>query len=171
MAVEAGPSKSGGEEPAHKKLWPNMGGKAPPKGILAGRQGKEVQEVLAWDSCPPWDMAVPKEHRAPDLETPLLAASPWDSHASRQIWHALPGMCYYMPAGSCRGIYSRPHGRCKPLCHPCKTGHNYAQGHSVTLPHLGRPSTLLKSSPEICFRISVGCKLCGFFWLVQGLES
>ena len=29
MAVEAGPPKSGGEEPAHKKLWPIVGGKVP----------------------------------------------------------------------------------------------------------------------------------------------
>ena len=29
MAVEAGPSTSGREEPAHKKLQPTMGGKAP----------------------------------------------------------------------------------------------------------------------------------------------
>ena len=41
-----------------------------------------------------------------------------------------------------------------------KMGYNYAQGHSVSLPHLGRASTLLKSSPEVCFGISVGCKLC-----------
>ena len=29
MAADAGPSTSGGEEPAHKKLQPTMGGKAP----------------------------------------------------------------------------------------------------------------------------------------------
>ena len=102
----------------------------------------------------------PKEHRAPDLETPFLMTSPWDCHTSRQIWYALPGACYYKPAGGCRSIYSRPHGRHKPLHHSCKMGYNYAQGNSISLPHLGRASTLLKSSPEICFRISVGCKLC-----------
>ena len=32
MAVEAGPSTFGGEEPAHKKLQPTMGGEAPWKG-------------------------------------------------------------------------------------------------------------------------------------------
>ena len=52
-------------------------------GILMGRPSKEAQKIPAWDSCPPQDMAVPKEHRAPDLETPLLAASPQDSHTSR----------------------------------------------------------------------------------------
>ena len=31
MAAEAGPSKSGREEPAGKKLWPTMRGKAPQK--------------------------------------------------------------------------------------------------------------------------------------------
>ena len=79
---------------------------------------------------------------------------------SRQIWHALPGVHYYMPAGGCRGICSRPHGRCKPLCHPYKTVYNYVQGHSVSPLHLGRASTVLRSSPEICFRMSVGCRLC-----------
>ena len=31
MAVEAGPSKLGEEKPAHKKLCPTVGGKAPQK--------------------------------------------------------------------------------------------------------------------------------------------
>ena len=75
MAVEAGPSKLGGEEPAHKKLQPTMGGKAPPEGIFTGRQSEEAQEVLARDSCPPQNTVVPKEHRAPYSETPLLVAS------------------------------------------------------------------------------------------------
>ena len=29
----------------------------------------------------------------------------------------------------------------------------------VSLPHLWRASALLKSSPEICFRVSIGCRL------------
>ena len=105
-------------------------------------------------------MAVPEEHRAPYLETPLLMASLQDCHTNGQVWYALPGAHYYMPAGGCRGIYSRPHLRCKPLHHSCKMGYNYAQGYSVSPPHPRRASTLLKSSPEICFRISVGCRLC-----------
>ena len=75
-----------------------------------------------------------------------------------------------MPAGGCRGIYSRPHGRCEPLHYSCKMGYNYAQGHSVSPPHLSRASTLLKSSPEICFGISVGCRLCGIFYQYRGWE-
>ena len=51
------------------------------------------------------------------LRNSLLMASPWDSSTNGQIWYVLPGACYHMPAGSCRGIYSQPHGRCKPLCH------------------------------------------------------
>ena len=55
---------------------------AKPKGILADRPSKEAQWVLAWDNCPPQDMVVPKEHRTPDSETPLLMASLQDCHAS-----------------------------------------------------------------------------------------
>ena len=55
------------------------------EGILAGRPGEKAQKVPACDSCPPQDMAVPKEHRTPDLETPLLTASLQDCHTSGQI--------------------------------------------------------------------------------------
>ena len=82
----------------------------------------------------------------------------------------VPGVHYYMPAGSCRGIYSRPYGRHEPLHHSCKMSYNYAQGHSVSPLHPGRASTLLKSFPEICFRISVGCKLCRVFDQYRGWE-
>ena len=75
-----------------------------------------------------------------------------------------------MPAGSCRGIYSRPHRRHEPLHHSCKMGYSYAQGYSVSLSHPGRASTLLKSSSEICFRISVGCRLCGILDRYRGWE-
>ena len=47
MAAEAGPSKSGGEELAHKKLCPTMGGKAPQKEFLQAGKVKKKQEVLA----------------------------------------------------------------------------------------------------------------------------
>ena len=47
MAVEARPSTLGGEEPVHKKLWPTVGGKAPPEGILAGCTTEEAPKVLA----------------------------------------------------------------------------------------------------------------------------
>ena len=42
-----------------------------------------------------------------------------------------------------------------------KTGDNYAQGHSVSLPHLGRASTVLKSSSKQANLLFVGCV--GFF--------
>ena len=41
MAVEARPSKSGREGPAHKKLQPTMGGKAPQKEFLWAGQVKK----------------------------------------------------------------------------------------------------------------------------------
>ena len=39
MAVEAGPSIMGGEEPVRRKLQPTMGGKAPLEGIPPGWKG------------------------------------------------------------------------------------------------------------------------------------
>ena len=52
MAVEAGPSKSGRAGTCLQEASTNQWEAKSPEGILAGRQGKEVQEVLAWDSCP-----------------------------------------------------------------------------------------------------------------------
>ena len=72
MAAEAGPSTLGKEETVRRKLKLTVGGKAPPEGIPPGWKSKEDQEVLAWHSCSLRDLAVPKEHRAPYLETPLL---------------------------------------------------------------------------------------------------
>ena len=75
MAAEAGPSTSGVEEPARRKLQLTMGSKIPPKGIPPGWEGKEDQEVPAWHSCSSRDLAVSKEHWAPYQETPLLTIS------------------------------------------------------------------------------------------------
>ena len=117
------------------------------------------QEILAWNSCPLWDLVVPKKHRAPYLEIPLLAISLQDSPWSGKIWHVLPGAHYHMFAGSCRSIYSRPHGRCKPLHHTCKNGNNYGQGHSVSLMHPWRASLILTSflKSVLVFLLVVGC--------------
>ena len=64
-----------------------------------------------------------------------------------------------MLAGSCRGILGRPHGRCQPLHHTCKTGDNYAQGYSSSPVHLWRAYALVKSSPKsvLVFLLVVGC--------------
>ena len=85
MAAEAGPSMSGKEETARRKLQMTMRGKVPPEGIPPSWKSEEDQEVLAWHSCSLRDLAVPKEHRAPYLETPLLRVSPWHSPWSGQI--------------------------------------------------------------------------------------
>ena len=61
---------------------------------------------------------------------------------------SLPRECHHMPAGSCRSICGWSHGRCQPLCHTCKKGNNYAQRHSVSLPHLERASKILKAPPN-----------------------
>ena len=62
-----------------------------------------------------------------------------------------------MLAGSCRGIFGHYHGRHQPLYHTCKKGNNYAQGHSVSPPHPGRASKILKSSSKQANLLFVGC--------------
>ena len=96
------------------------GSQSSPEGILEGQQGQENPEVPTRNSCPLGDLPVQKEHWAPHLEIPLLAVSLKDSPWSGQVWSTLPGACYNMLAGSCRGIYSRSHGRHEPLCHAYK---------------------------------------------------
>ena len=58
-----------------RSSMPYHGRQSPLEGVLTGWQSEETQEVLAWDSCPLQDLAVPKEQRAPDSETPFLMAS------------------------------------------------------------------------------------------------
>ena len=62
-----------------------------------------------------------------------------------------------MLAGGCRSIFGVSHGRCQPLRHTCKKGDNYAQRHSVSLPHLGRASKVLKGSSKQTNLLFVGC--------------
>ena len=45
MAAEAGPSTSGVEEPARRKLLPTVGGKAPPEGIPPGWKVEGVKKT------------------------------------------------------------------------------------------------------------------------------
>ena len=78
-----------------------------------------------------------------------------------------------MLAGSCRGIFCCSHGRRQPLCHTCKKGNNYAQGHLVSLPHLGRSSKVLKCSSKqanLLFVVCVGIFFCLCLVTVQGRE-
>ena len=137
------------------------GRQSPLEGISPGWQSQEDQEVPAWHSCSLGDLAVPKQHWAPYQETPLLMVSLWDSPWSGQIWSALPREHNNMPAGSCRSIFGWSHGRCQPLHHTCKMGDNYAQRYSVSPPHLGRASPILKSSSKQANLLFVGCV--GFF--------
>ena len=80
-----------------------------------------------------------------------------------------------MPAGGCRGIFGVSFGGRQPMCHTRKKGNNYAQGHSVSPPHLRRASRDLKSSSKP--GKPVDCRLCRVFFLfclclvlVQGRE-
>ena len=94
MAAEAGPSTSGGEEPARKKFWLTMGGKAPLEGITLGWKSEEAPKVLAGDSGSPWHLPIPEKYKSPNLQVSLFAFSPWDSLWSGMKWHALPGVCH-----------------------------------------------------------------------------
>ena len=66
-----------------------------------------------------------------------------------------------MPAGGCRGIFGVSFGRHQPMCHTCKKGNDYAQGHSVSPLHPRRASRDLKSSSKQANLLIVGCV--GFF--------
>ena len=83
--LEARPSKLGGEDPVCKKLQPTMGGKTPWKEFLQAGKVKKPRRYWPGTVALPNDLAVPKEHRAPYLETLLLVASPQDSPRSGQI--------------------------------------------------------------------------------------
>ena len=63
MAVEARPSTLGREEPAHKKFWPTVGGKAPWKEFLQVVLLKKPQKLPTRDSGFSQDLPVSKEHR------------------------------------------------------------------------------------------------------------
>ena len=67
MAVEAGPSTSGRDEPVRKKLWLTVGGKAPQKEILQARKVKKPLEVPARDGDVPWDLSISEKYRPPYL--------------------------------------------------------------------------------------------------------
>ena len=74
-----------------------------------------------------------------------------------------------MPAGGCRGIFGVSFGRHQPMHHTCKKGNDYAQGHSVSLPHPKRASRDLKSSSKQANLLIVGCV--GFFSLLFMFSS
>ena len=141
------------------------GRQSPMEGIPPG------WEVLTRDSGSPWDLSIPKEHRPINIGTPFFTFSLWDSHWSKQVWSALPGACYFDSAGSCRGIFGLAPGRCQPLHNPHEMCNNYAQRHTINMTYPWRASLLLKVLlPEVCFSLSIGCRLCGIFWY-QGRES
>ena len=104
---------------------------------------------------------VPKEHGAAFLEITLLA---WLVHeialevGKYDLY--FQALHHIVSAGRCRGIFGWASGRCQPLHHTCKKGDNYAQRHSVSLVHMWRASSLLKSfSPKFVsvFLLVVGC--------------
>ena len=156
MAVEARPSMLGGEEPARRKLWATVGGKAPQKEFPEG--------IVALCKIHPF-------HKSTDLIMHKLPFSCLVHEIALEvgkIWHALPGTCHFDSAGSFRGLFGWAHGRHQPLCNPYKTYNNYAQRHIISIMYPWRVSLLLKVLlPKVCFGLSVGCRLCGIL-LVPG---
>ena len=170
MAVEAGPSMLGQEEPVRRKLWPTVGGKAPQKEFLQAGKVKKTRKyqpgtVALWEIQ--WFQ---KSTKLLIRKLPLLVVSLQGSPWSRQIWLELPREHHHMPAGSCRSIYGWSHGRCQPLCHTCSKGNNYAQRYSVSPLHLGRASTILKSSDLQSGLLVVGCVGFLFTFRYRGKE-
>ena len=143
-----------------KKLRPTVGGKAPWKEFLWAGQVKKPRRYQ------PGTVALCKIWQFQKSTELLIQKLPFSQLVCE---NAIQVGKYDMCFEGCAIIYLQKaaevyivgtHGRCKPLHHSCKKGYKYSQGHSVSLLHLGRASTLLKYSPEICFGISVGCKLC-----------
>ena len=87
MAAEVRPSMSGGQEPARKKLWPTVGGKAPRKEFLNAGVVKKTWKywpgtVALYEIC--W-FQKSTEHRGQSVIW-LLAAS-WLAN-SADLWHS-----------------------------------------------------------------------------------
>ena len=132
-----------GEEPAHKKLWPTVGGKDPQKEFLLAALLKKTWKyqlgiVALCKIC--W-FQKSKELHIQKLPFSWLvheiALEVGKSDLHFQVHHIVS-------ARSCRDIFGWASGRCQPLCHTCKKGDNYAQRHSVSLAHMWRASSLLK---------------------------
>ena len=159
MAAEAGPSALG-VEPVRRKLQPTMGGKAPQKEFLQGDKVKKTRKywpgtVALWEI---WQF-----QKSTGLLIRKLPFSWLVCEIALEVgkydlcFQGSSIICLQEAVGSCRSIFGWSHGRHQPLCHTCEMGENYAQGHSVSLPHLGRASTILKSSSKQANLLFVGC--------------
>ena len=126
MAVEDGPSTSGGEEPAQRKLRPTIGGKALQKEFLKASKVEKPQRY--WPGMMALHAICWFQKSADVLICKLIffTSSLWYHPWSRVLWYALPDACHFDCAGSCRGIFGLAPGRYLPMHHSCKMHQHYA---------------------------------------------
>ena len=158
MAVEARSSMLGREEPARKKLQPTMGGKAPQKEFLKAGKVKKILKyqlgtVALWEICQFQKSTKLLIWKLPFLQ--LVCKIALEMDRCDQHFQGCTITCLQETAEAyIVGLMEDPN-----LCHTCKMGDNYAQGHSVSPVHLWRASALLRSSPKSVsvFLLVVGC--------------
>ena len=132
MAVEAGPSRESGVQPA-KKIRPTVGGKDPHKEFL--KKGHVKKSQRSW----PGTVAL-CEICCYQMSTELLI---W-KHLFVRLVHKIAqdcghydlhftGACGHGSVESCRVLLDLLPGRHKPMCHPHKMWYNYAQRYSVSI--------------------------------------
>ena len=155
MAAEARPSASG-EEPAKRKLHPTVGGKAPQKEFLKARKVKKPRRYL------PGTVALREIWQFQKSTELLIRKLPFSRLVCEiALQVGKTDLCFQGSAIICLQEAAQAYlvslMEDANLCHRCKTGDNYAQGHSVSPPHPGRASTLLKSSSKQANLLFVGC--------------
>ena len=155
MAAEAGPSALG-EEPVWRKLQPTVGGKVPQKEFLQTDKVKKTRKY--------WPGTVALQEIwwfQKSTELPIR------KHPFSWLVHEIAlevgkyDLCFQGSTIIClqeaAEAFGQSHGRCQPLHHTCEMGDNYAQRYSVSLPHPGRASKILKSSSKQANLLFLGC--------------
>ena len=170
MAAEARPSKLGGEEPAHKKLCPTKGGKAPWKECLQADKVKNPRKYQAGTValCKIWQFQKSTELLIWKLPFSWLISEialevgkynlHFQGHAIICLQEAAEAYIVglMIDANLCAIHTKRVTIMPKDI--------------QLNPPHPRRASTILKSSLEICFGVSVGCRLCGVLDQYEGWE-
>ena len=170
MAVEAGSSMWGKEETVRRKLWLTMRDKALQKEFLQAGKVKKTRKywcgtVALWEI---WQFQKSTELLIRKIPFSWLVhkitfeVGRYDLHFQRSA------IIYLQEAAEAYVVGLM--GRCQPLCHTCKKGDKYAQGHSVSLLHLGRASKILKSSSLQANLLIVRCVGSLFVFQYRGRE-
>ena len=146
MAAEARPSTLGVEEPARRKLQPTVGGKAPQKEFLQARKVKKTSKyqsgtVALWEI---WQFQKSTELLIRKLPFSWLVHE-IDLEVGKCDLHFQGSTIICLQEAAEAYVVSLMEDTNLCAIH-AKKGDNYAQGYSGSLPHLGRASTILKSS-------------------------